>query len=145
MTTTINKRNNPAGLSGKDVDLDHCSVRVATNLNLPRNGVVLALDSEPEPFIPCGRHRDDQIGGDLVQFERRKDEGDVDVEDAGVCVVNNVLEHDEEGEVGAAEEGGVAGDVFAEGLGDSVRGGLGGAGAEELGVGDPDDGDAVVL
>ncbi|KAG6416057.1 hypothetical protein SASPL_123479 [Salvia splendens] len=130
---------------GGEIDLDHCSVCVARDLNLPGNGVVLALDSEPEPFLPCGRHWDDQIGGDLVQFQRRKEEGDVDLEDAGVCVVDDVLEHDEEGEVGAAEEGGVAGDVFAEGPGDSVRGGLGGAGAEELGADEPDCGDAVVL
>ncbi|KAG6418808.1 hypothetical protein SASPL_121013 [Salvia splendens] len=138
---------------------------LSMNLNLPGNVIVLALDSEPEPFLPCGRHWDDQIGGDLVQFERRsgkiayefsrarywgfsdvvEDEGDVDVEDAGVCVVDNVLEHDGEGEVGAAEEGGVAGDVLAEGPGDSVRGGLGGTGAEELGAGEPNGGDAVVL
>ncbi|KAG6437475.1 hypothetical protein SASPL_102392 [Salvia splendens] len=86
---------------------------------------------------------------DLLRSSRcsnpAEEEGDVDVEDAGVYVADDVLEHDGEGEVGAAEEGGVAGDVFAEGPGDSVRGGLGGAGAEELAAGEPDGGDAVLL
>ena len=44
-----------------------------------------------------------------------------------------------------AEEGGEAGDVLGEGPGDAVGGGLGGAGAEELGANKPDGGDAVDL
>ncbi|KAG6424707.1 hypothetical protein SASPL_115127 [Salvia splendens] len=43
------------------------------------------------------------------------------------------------------EDGRVAGNVFAEGPGDPLRGGLGGAGAEELDVGESDSGDAAIL
>ncbi|KAG6436607.1 hypothetical protein SASPL_101508 [Salvia splendens] len=57
------------------------------------------------------------------------EEGDVDVIRGDV--VDEALERDGEGEVGAAEEGGVAGDVLAEVPEDS----FGGAGAGDLRVG----------
>lgn len=65
--------------------------------------------------------------------------------DACELVVDNVFEHHGEVEVGFGEEGRVSRDVLADVPEDAVGGGLGGAGAEDLGAGDPDGGDAVVL
>lgn len=65
--------------------------------------------------------------------------------DTSVDVIDDVLEHHRDGRVGAAEEGGIAGDVLADAPEDAGLGGLGRAGAEELGAVEPDGGDAVVL
>lgn len=65
--------------------------------------------------------------------------------DAGEFAVDDILEHHGEVEVGGGEERGESGDVFADVPEDAGVGGLGGAGAEELGAGEPEGGDAVVL
>jgi len=67
------------------------------------------------------------------------------VVDAGELVVDDVFQHHGEVEVGFGEEGGVSGDVLADVPEDAIGGGFGGTGAEDLGAGDPDGGDAVVL
>lgn len=59
-------------------------------------------------------------------------------------VVDGVLQHYGESEIGLPEEGGVSGDILAEIPKYSIGGGLGSAGAEELRAGEPDGGDATV-
>lgn len=70
---------------------------------------------------------------------------DGDVVDTGEFVIDDVFEHHGEVLVGLGEEGGVFRDVLADVPEDAGRAGLGGAGAEKLGAGEPDGGDAVVL
>lgn len=65
--------------------------------------------------------------------------------DASELVVDDVFKHHGEVKVVFGEEGGVSGDVLADVPEDAVSGGLGGAGAEKLGAGDPDGGNAIVL
>lgn len=71
-------------------------------------------------------------------------EGDVDVVDSGVGLVDEVAEVDGKG-ARLGEEGGVAGDVLFDGPEDAGGAGLGGAAAEELDAVEPDAEDAVEL
>lgn len=71
-------------------------------------------------------------------------EPDLDVVDSGVGVVDDIAEIDGE-RLRVFEEGGVAGDVLLHGPIDAIFGGLGGAGAEELGAAQPEAENAVEL
>lgn len=74
-----------------------------------------------------------------------EEESDGNVVDAGEFIIDDVFEHHGEVLVGLGEEGGVFRDVLADVPEDAGGAGLGGAGAEDLGAGEPDGGDAVVL
>lgn len=68
-----------------------------------------------------------------------------DAVNAGEDAIDDVFEHHGEVEVRSNKERGVLGDVLANLPEDSLLGGLGSAGAEELGAAEPQPGDAVVL
>ena len=69
----------------------------------------------------------------------------IDLKTRGVNVVNDVFKHDGDSEIGLTEKRGVSSDILAETPENSVRSGLGGAGAEEFHAGQPYGGDPIVL
>ena len=157
------------------VDLQYSSVRVLWQLDAHALDVFLALDTEPEAVIaPClSRDGEDQVSRtaqkiflrvlmlprDAAQESSRSGlialvlllvemELDVEMIDARVDVVHDVLEHDPDVVklfLLGVEEGGVAGDVLADGPEDAPCSRLGSAGSEQLHAVDPDGADAVVL
>lgn len=70
---------------------------------------------------------------------------EVDPVTPGVNVVNDVLQHDGESEIGLSEERGVSSDILPKTPEYSFRGGLRSAGAEELSPGEPNRRDPIVL
>lgn len=85
------------------------------------------------------------IDGGAITIDVIVKESQVYLVNAGENVVNNVLEHDGDSEVGLTEEEGVFGDVLANIPEHSIIRRLRGARAEDLCAGDPHGGDSVVL
>lgn len=147
----------------RDIDLEHRTVGVRRNGELCRLDVGGVLNQEPQSVVQrqAPGDRQDQIGRGcepghsvgggggartmvVAGGVEEKVEGDVDVVDARVGLVDQVAEVDSEG-LWAGEEGGVTGDVLADGPDYAGGAGLSGAAAEELDAAEPDPEDAVEL